>query len=307
MQTSVRKEQPMNSTVKLAIAGEVLGGVKTLPEILDILAGVGVMAIELWPENMPVMKGRESPHQRLYQNRDIAATARMLDDGDVTTPCLAYGAGFDKALAADVQLYAAQFKLAVETAHALGAGLVNHYCCHVEMNEDFDADKLKRSYGPAIEAAEKLGVTITLENEAHDATRSPEGMRRIVEAMGSPRFRTNFDATNYYQAGYEAFPEAYEILKDYIAYIHIKNGCIYHPDFGHRPECLGGHMTGKLTGYDIYYPVANDGAVNIDGLMRRLREDGYDGWYTLEPHTTPEIALDYYRRETEFVRSRLEN
>lgn len=291
--------------MKLAIAGETLGSVKPLPEILDIFAGVGVGAIELWPENVPVMEGRELVHKRLYQNRDIAAAARILADKGAAVPCIAYGAGFDKALVDDMELYAAQFRLAVETAHELGAGMVNHYCYHVEMNEDFDADRLKRYYAPAIEAAEKLGVTITLENEAHDATRSPEGMRRIIEAMDSPRFRTNFDATNYYQSGYEAFPGAYEILKDLIAYVHIKNGCVFRPEFGHRPECRGGHMTGTLAGNDIYYPVAGDGAVNIDGLMRRLREDGYDGWYTLEPHTTPEIALAYYREETAFVRERL--
>jgi sugar phosphate isomerase/epimerase len=249
-----------------------------------------------------VAKGRDLLHKRLYQNRDVAAAAKILSGKNAAVPCIAYGAGFDKNLAADVELFASQFKLAVEVAHELGAGLVNHYCYHVQMEEHFDTARLKRYYGPAIETAEKLGVTITLENEAHDATRSPEGMRRIVEAMRSPRFRTNFDATNYYQAGFEAFPEAYEILKDLIAYVHIKNGCIYRPEFGHAADRRGGRMTGKMAGNDIYYPTAGDGAVNIGGLMRRLMEDGYDGWYALEPHTTPETALFYYEKETEFVR-----
>lgn len=31
-------------------------------------------------------------------------------------------------------------------------------------------------------------------------------------------------------------------------------------------------MTGMFAGNDIYYPYASDGAVNIDGLLRRLEK-----------------------------------
>lgn len=47
-------------------------------------------------------------------------------------------------------------------------------------------------------------------------------MKTIVEHMNSEYFKTNFDATNYYQAGYEGFPYAYEVLKEYIVHVHIK-------------------------------------------------------------------------------------
>ena len=126
-------------------------------------------------------------------------------------------------------------------------------------------------------------------------------MKALVAAMDSKYFKTNFDAANYYQAGYEGFPYAYEVLKDVIAHVHLKNGCIYHPEYGHRAECLGGAMTGLAAGEDIYYPVVSDGAVNIDGLIRRLKRDGYNGFYTLEPHTIPKVCLEYYKAETEYL------
>ena len=115
-----------------------------------------------------------------------------------------------------------------------------------------------------------------MENEAHDITQSPEGMKTIVEHMNSEYFKTNFDATNYYQAGYEGFPYAYEVLKEYIVHVHIKNGCFYHPEFGHEKQCRGG----------------------------RLEKDGYTGFCTMEPHTTPEKCLDFYREETAYLRER---
>ena len=63
-------------------------------------------------------------------------------------------------------------------------------------------------------------------------------------------------------------------------------------------------MTGMFAGNDIYYPYASDGAVNIDGLLRRLEKDGYTGFCTMEPHTTPEKCLDFYREETAYLRER---
>ncbi len=288
--------------MQLAIAGESLGSINTLPEILEIFAGVGVKAIELWPENVLVLPGKELLHPRLYQNRDIGRAAAILSGMGCVVPAIAFGAGFDAGLAADQRLFAAQLRLAVETAAELGAGVVNCYCYHLAMGENPPLARLQTYFNPAIDAAERLGVTITLENEAHDATRSPEGMRALVEAMNSPRFRTNFDATNYYQAGYEPFPYAYEVLRDLIAYVHIKDGCFYHPEFGHDPNCKGGGMTGLFSGRDIYYPVAGDGAVNLAGLLQRLSRDGYGGWCTLEPHTTPDRCLAYYRAETAYLR-----
>lgn len=82
--------------------------------------------------------------------------------------------------------------------------------------------KLKPYYERAIRKAEQRKIYLALENEAHDITQSPEGMKAFVEYMDSEYFQTNFDATNYYQAGYEGFPYAYEVLKEHIVHVHIK-------------------------------------------------------------------------------------
>ena len=54
---------------------------------------------------------------------------------------------------------------------------------------------------------------------------------------------------------------------------------------------------GMFAGNDIYYPYASDGAVNIDGLLRRLEKDGYTGFlYRWKPHTTPEKCSGLLQR-----------
>lgn len=290
--------------MELAISGEALGSVFPLEKILEIIKRHGVNAIEIWPENIPVSEGKTLIHKRLYANRDIKKAKELLDEAGVKTACVCFGAGFAKELAEDKKLFSAELKRAVQAAHELGAKVVNHYCYYVAMGGRYSVDELKEYYGEAIEEAEKYRIYLALENEAHDITKNPVQMKEIVEAMGSAYFRTNYDAANYYQAGYEGFPYAYEVLKDIIVHVHIKNGCIYHPEYGHRSECKGGAMTGLLSGEDIYYPAASDGAVNVDGLIRRLIKDGYQGFCSLEPHTTPEVCMEYYKAETDYLYQR---
>ncbi|HBN97527.1 MAG TPA: sugar phosphate isomerase/epimerase, partial [Firmicutes bacterium] len=61
-----------------------------------------------------------------------------------------------------------------------------------------------------------MGVTLVLENEAHDMTHTPENALAIINHFQSSNFRLNLDATNFYQGGNEAFPYAYDLLKDVI-------------------------------------------------------------------------------------------
>lgn len=287
--------------MELAISGEALGSVLPLEKILEIIKENGVNAIEIWPENIPVEEGKELIHKRLYANRDVKKARQILDDAGVKAACVCFGAGFAKELADDKELFARELKRAVWVAHELGAKIVNHYCYYVAMGDTYSIEELKEYYAEAIEEAEKYQIYLALENEAHDITKSPTQMKEIIDAFESEYFKTNYDATNYYQAGYEGFPYAYEVLKDIIVHVHIKNGCVNHPEYGHREECKGGAMTGLFEGEDIYYPIASDGAVNIDGLIRRLKKDGYDGYCSLEPHTTPEVCLEYYKEETEYL------
>ena len=250
--------------MKAAISGETLGSVMELDEILSLFQKNGIHFIEIWPENIPVKVGKTLLHKRLYANRDVEQAKKILEKYQIKAACVCFGAGFDKELAKDPELFSRELERAVEIAYELGAKVVNHYCYHVAMGPEISFSELEKYYGRAIRKAKQRKIYLALENEAHDITQSPEGMKTIVEHMNSEYFKTNFDATNYYQAGYEGFPYA----------------------------------------YDIYYPYASDGAVNIDGLLRRLEKDGYTGFCTMEPHTTPEKCLDFYREETAYLRER---
>lgn len=288
--------------MRLAISGELLGSDKTLPEILGILKEYDVNAIELWPENIPLEEGKELVHKRLYANRDVKKAKEILKKEGVKVACICFGAGFDEKLAADTKLFSSELTRAVEVAHELGARVVNHYCAHVARGDEWSEGLLHQYYDEALRMAEKYQIYLALENEAHDITKNPAQMKKILQAMNAKYFCTNYDAVNYYQSGYEGFPYAYDLLKEFIVHVHIKNGCIYRPQFGHKETCRGEEMTGKLRGECIYYPTVSDGAVNVGGIIRRLQKDGYDGFCILEPHVALERYREYYKVETDYMR-----
>lgn len=285
--------------MRIAVSGEIPGREYDLNEIATYIRNYGADAIELWPENIP---GSECAVHRLYRDRDVVKAERILQKKGVEVACVAFGAGFDRSLSEDKSLFSQELCRAVEVAAMLGAKYVNHYLYYMSMDAKANIDRLKRILTPAIERAETLGVILVLENEAHDSTRDPAEMQHIVHSMGSKHYRTNFDAINYYQASFEGFPYAYNLLKTDIAYVHIKDGCIWHPEFGHGAQSLGGEMTGANRGSRIFYPALGTGALNITGLLQALHENGYNGWCTIEPHTTTELWHTYAKAEIKYLR-----
>ena len=289
--------------MKFGISGQVLSEAKSLEEILTILKSHNISNMEMWPENIPSLDGTKI-NNNVYEGRNIQKAKEILKQYEMNAVCVTMSAAFDKAIASDVKRYAAALRYTVEVAEELGCKIVNHYCYHLCLDETPNTAEILRYMEPALELAESRGIILCLENEAHDATRTPEGVYSIIRAADSKCFKTNFDATNYYHAGVEAFPHAYNILKDLIGYVHIKNGCIYNPKAGHSEKSKGGPMTGRLAPNLIYYPYLSEGAVNIDGLLLTLQKDGYGGYCVLEPHTVAENAVNYFENETQYLVNR---
>ena len=165
--------------MKAAISGETLGSVMELDEILSLFQKNGIHFIEIWPENIPVKVGKTLLHKRLYANRDVEQAKKILEKYQIKAACVCFGAGFDKELAKDPELFSRELERAVEIAYELGAKVVNHYCYHVAMGPEISFSELEKYYGRAIRKAKHRKIYLALENEAHDITQSPEGMKRL--------------------------------------------------------------------------------------------------------------------------------
>jgi sugar phosphate isomerase/epimerase len=282
--------------VRLGVSGQLLSRTHTLSEIVDVFQSLDVDAIEFWPRNLPGGEGPEE--EQRYEKKDVAGTRRLLQERGMDVACVTLGFSIlSKCKEAGAVYGTDALKGAVDAAAELGAPIVNCYLAGIA------PELFVAAAQPAAEHAGTVGVTIVLENEAHDDSGPAANVRSIVEAIGSPHFGTQYDPCNYYHANEEPYPGAYEIVKPYVRYVHLKGGCHYDPE--NRPRDKKG---GTLRGSDdrfIGYTSIPDGVVNADGVLRRLALDGYDGFVTLEPHVNAEEALDYYRIDVPYVQQRI--
>ena len=287
----------------LAISGQALSRRKPFNELCALLNRLDVRWVELWPLNMeggalnlPVPESR-------YEGRDLSKARDILNAHAIGVACVTMDGAFNAEMVADPDDYLAALRKAIDVAVDLNARLVNCYCYHFALGRDAEITPLVDVLRPAAAYAKDRGVIVVLENEAHDASGTIDGMLNILSAVGSDALKTNFDPANYYQAAEEPFPHAYDRLKDHIAYVHLKNGCVYnpavHPEAGRR-----GTLTGGSAGRYMYYPPYPFGAFNIEAFIEQLGRDRYPGFCTLEPHVPPHRLEEYYQIEAAHARRR---
>jgi len=288
--------------LKLALNGMTFSATDDLESTLNIAKGFNIKNLELWAHN--IEDDGDIVQEYAYKGKDIKSAKSILEKHDINVCCVAFGCGFDKEFVKQQELFTKELIRAIEVAADFEAEIVNHYCDYVLRSIEIDFPLLEKYWEPAVRRAEQLGVILALENEGLDVTRTPKNVLSIIKHFDSKNFKTNFDATNYYQSSNEPFPYSYEILKGHIVYVHIKNGCVYNPLYCKDEKWIGGKMTGFYEGEDIYYLQAEDGIVNNDGLLSRLESDGYNGYVTLEPHTSRENAMECVKNEVLYLNSK---
>jgi sugar phosphate isomerase/epimerase len=109
--------------------------------------------------------------------------------------------------------------------------------------------------------AHDAGVIVLLENEKDVYG---DTLARCVDLLGSVDdacFRSAYDPANFIQVGETPYPDAYEALRPWLTYIHVKDA----------------RWDGTVT-------AAGEGFARWPELLARLRQDGYDGFFSLEPH-----------------------
>ena len=123
-----------------------------------------------------------------------------------------------------------------EFANILGAKFVRMFSFYAPDGKSITEmkDEAFAAVGKLIEAAGEYGVILCHENEAKIYGDIPERCRELLDAF--PELMCVYDMGNYVLEGVDPYPEAYCLLKDRIAYFHIKDalsaGAIVPPGCG---------------------------------------------------------------------------
>ena len=200
-----------------------------------------------------------------------------------------------------------QLHKAIEIAAQLDAGLV---ACNFGENRTRDDNaaiaECKRSYDPCFTAAADLGVTIVVENTCSanvgdEITTTVEGILRLIHEVDSPSFQFHFDPGNLQSVGVEAYPHAYELLMEHSRLIHLKDVVKYDAgDAYHRRADAAGKLIGTESARYVSVPIGQ-GEVDLEGFIRALVRDGYEGFLDIEPHTAEDRLDEFYIEGLNFV------
>ncbi len=125
------------------------------------------------------------------------------------------------------------------------------------------------------EIAQKHGIVLLHENEKDIYGDTAARCKVIFDALASPHFRAAFDFANFVQCG-EDTEKCWDLLRPYIEYIHIKDAVT-----DDKENVLCGTGEGKIRQL----------------LTRAIRDEGYTGFLTLEPHLVLFDALQSLETE----------
>ena len=153
---------------------------------------------------------------------------------------------------------------AAEVAQFLSAPYVRLFSFFIPEGEDPDSyrDEVLRRMRAIADVAEQAGVIAVHENEKEIYGDIPRRCLDIVTSVDSPSLKLAWDPANYVQCGVRPFTEGYADLRPHTVYIQIKDALLA----------------------DASVVVAGAGDGEVTETIRALQADGFDGFFSLEPH-----------------------
>jgi len=221
-----------------------------------VLEALGIGHIEVrgaWDTNIVDLK----PEQ-------VSALADLLTSRGMGTSAVASPIG-KVASSVDPDEEVARLRRCVNAAHTLGARYVRIFSFYPpgeSKPEDVRDDVLHRMAALA-RLAEQEDVVLLHENEKDIYGDTPERCLDILESVGSPALRAAWDAANFVQVGVaHPFADGYAMLRPHLEYLQVKDA-----------KAADGTVV-----------PAGEGDGELEATLTALRDDGYAGFASMEPH-----------------------
>lgn len=140
-------------------------------------------------------------------------------------------------------------------------------------------DEVMERWNQFIKVAEGSGITLLHENEKEIYGDTPERCLDLLETMDCDYFKAIFDPANFIQCDVVTYPDAYNLLEDYIEYLHIKDAV-----YSDKSVVPSGQGDGK-----------------IKEILTDLYNKDFEGFLSLEPHLGSFEGLGNLERDSDFA------
>ena len=226
-----------------------------------VLQALGANYIEVrsaWDTNIVEMTDRQlTDLNALFLNKDIGVSSIASPIGKV-----------DVALPVEHEVQ--RLGRAIAAAKCLGATYIRIFSFYHEGREpEVVRDDVMSRMKALTKTAEESGVILLHENEKEIFGDTPQRCLDIVESVGSAHLRLVWDAANFVQCGVKPFTDGYAMLRPYLEYLHVKDAL----------------------STDASVKPAGEGDGQVQETINALRNSGYSGFASLEPHLAKAFGL----------------
>ncbi len=222
---------------------------------LRVASSLGVKAIEI--------RGVNGRGIQTYSVEEAKELKKKLDEKGMHVSSIGSPIGKIQ-ITDDFAPHFALFQHVVELSKVFGARYIRMFSFFVPEGkaEEYE-DEVFARLEKMIAYAREQDVILLHENEKHIYGDVASRCLKLMQKLSCQHFKAVFDFANFVQCGQDTL-EAYEMMKPYAVYIHIKDAL---------------WESGRVV-------PAGWGDGHVKEILNKFKESGYQGYLSLEPHLT---------------------
>lgn len=221
----------------------------------EVLSRLGIRYFEA--------RGIDGKNISLLTDEEVQNLKAKMDQYDIQVSSIGSPVGKIK-LEESFEEHFAMFQNVVKIAKTLGSKYIRMFSFYHEGGTEWTKEEralVLERLQMLIAYAKEQDVILLHENEKDIYGDTVERVLDLMQELSCDHFKVVFDPANFVQCQQDT-KYAYKVLKDYIAYMHIKDA---------RLE-------------DDKVVPAGEGDGNIPYIVEQLLNNGYDGFFSMEPH-----------------------
>ena len=251
------------------------------PGAIGYFAEIGAEHVEMVPLRNLELAGNDP---LIRQVREKAAACGLdISSYTVGANFTCVGPDARETTAAEVKAEIERVKREVDTGAALGVRFMRHDAGS-QPPENRTSTFFERDFPKVVDAcreiadyAKRFGITTSVENHGFHFQGS-ERIRRLVERVDRPNFRTTLDTGNFLAVDEDPLIATMNNI-GIASFIHFKD-CYYRKSVPFTenwiPTTHGRHFRGAIIGH---------GDLDMPAIVGTIRSSGYDGYISIESHS----------------------
>lgn len=223
------------------------------------------------------MRGVDGNNLIYHPNEKVSEIKSRMDDAGVKLSAL--GSPLGKIGIGDpFEPHFDAFKRAVEIAHMMDTRNIRMFSFYMPEDkhlQESEGEVFER-LGKFVDYAKANDAVLLHENEKGIYGEMASECKKLMDTFYCENFKAVFDFANFVQCHQDTL-EAYNLLKDYVAYVHVKDAI---------------WSTGEVV-------PASLGDGNVGAILKELIGGGYNGFLSLEPHLFDFVGLSSLEKNSE--------